>query len=227
MGVRYSAPELRSVEHDLFGFSCGEPTLDSWLHERAWDGQQRGSARTYVICDDDKRVVGYYALSAGSVIRANAPGNLRRNMPDPLPVIVLGHLAIDSTHHGQGLGMALVHDAMLRSLRASHAIGAVALVAHALNEGLRPFYQQLGFVEFPDESLTFFLRFRDIQQVLSDVHRMYGQQAAACGNPAFPYRAQTHLPRWFAREVCSFPLLSGQRPTRRMGCWSYRPPQRC
>ncbi|MCO5215819.1 MAG: GNAT family N-acetyltransferase [Thermomicrobiales bacterium] len=167
MGIAFSTPEILSELHDCTQFSCGERSLDTWLIERALEGQRRGSARTYVVCDGNTRVAGYYALSAGAVIRADAPGSLRRNMPDPLPVIVLGRLAVDSVYQGYGLGTALLRDAMIRTLNASLSIGTVALVVHALNEDLRPFYQRYGFAEFPDSSLTFFLPIKTMKEALN------------------------------------------------------------
>lgn len=157
MGVGFRSSEPLQPTHDLTLFSSGEQSLDAWLRDRGNDAQERGSARTYVICDSTNRVAGYYALSAGSILRADAPGNLRRNMPDPLPVIVLGRLAVDSDYQGHGLGSVLIHDAMLRTLHAASTIGAVALVLHALNTELRPYYQQFGFTEYPADSLKFFL----------------------------------------------------------------------
>lgn len=165
MGV--NPPTLLSDAHDCSAFTSGEPTLDDWLRDRAREGHQRGSARTYVAADEQGRVVGYYALSAGSVLRRNVPGNVRRNMPDAIPVIVLGRLAVHQQQQGTGLGSALLKDAMLRALGASREIGVAALMVHALNDDLRAFYQRFGFVEFPTDSLTFFLPMRTIATALS------------------------------------------------------------
>lgn len=162
-------PALLTVEHDCERFDCGERSLNDWLKRRAQEGQRRGAARTYVVCrGDDSTVVGYYSLSAGSVIREEAPGSLRRNMPDPVPVIVLGRLAVDTAFQGSGLGSALLKDAMLRALGAAAAIGAAALVVHALDDDLRAYYLRHGFAEHPSDSLVFYLPMRTIAAALTE-----------------------------------------------------------
>ena len=99
-----------------------------------------------VLCPDEGNdVIAYACLSAGAIVLAEVPGALRRNMPDPLPVVVLGRLAVDRRHHGQGLGRALVADALRRSLAARRLIGARALLVHAIDEQAAAFYRSLGF----------------------------------------------------------------------------------
>src|SRR5215467_3733281 len=98
-----SAPEKLEPEHAFPQFHCGEATLDDWLRKRALQNEESGASRTYVACQG-KRVVGYYALAAGAVAHAEAPGRVRRNMPDPVPVMVIGRLAVDQTVQGQALG---------------------------------------------------------------------------------------------------------------------------
>ena len=110
-----SAPEPLAADHQLDDFACGQATLDGWLKARARKNEREGGSRTYVVCEG-KAVVGYYALAVGSVIAAEAPGKVRRNMPDPIPVMVLGRLAIDQTRQSQGIGSALLRDAILRTL---------------------------------------------------------------------------------------------------------------
>ena len=103
---QFRAPEKLRAEHDIAVFSCGEPSLDEWLRRRAMQNEESGASRTYVLCEGEGRVIGYYALAVGAVAHAGAHSRVKRNMPDPVPVIVLGRLAIDQTFQGQGLGSA-------------------------------------------------------------------------------------------------------------------------
>lgn len=147
------APTALTEAHRLDGFHCTEPALESWLKQRARRNQQDGASRCYVVCAG-KDVVGYYALSAGAASRAQAPGNVRRNMPDPIPVIVLGRLAVHADWTRLGIGAGLLRDAVLRALRLSQEMGIRALLCHAINEDAKRFYLHHGFVESPIEPLT-------------------------------------------------------------------------
>src|SRR5438552_9518261 len=111
-------PEKLTPEHDVDGFECGVPSLDQWLKKRALANQQSGASRTYVVTAKG-RVVAYYALATGAVDCAAAPGRVRRNMPDPIPVMVLGRLAVDQQYRGHHLGSSLLRDAILRTLQAA------------------------------------------------------------------------------------------------------------
>ncbi len=146
-------PEKLNTGHDLSAFDCGEPTLNDWLHRRALQNQESGASSTYVITASE-RVVGYYTLVAGSVARDTAPGRVRRNVPDPVPVVVLGRLAVDLEFQHQGLGRAFLRDAVLRSLQAAHIIGVRAILVHALSDEAKAFYESCGFVPSPVNLLT-------------------------------------------------------------------------
>lgn len=146
-----------TASHLTDGFDCGHPSLNAWLHKRALGNAASGASRTYVVCADDQKVIGYYALSAGSIAAGAASGALRRNMPDPLPVIVLGRLAVGNLHAGQGVGQGLLKDAVLRSIQAAQLIGARALLCHAIDNKAKAFYLKHGFVESPSEPLTMLL----------------------------------------------------------------------
>jgi GNAT superfamily N-acetyltransferase len=151
--VTLREPEKLDAEHDVSAFDCGEPVLNDWLRRRALQNQQSGASNTYVI-SDGIRVVGYYSLAAGSVARETAPGRVRRNVPDPVPVVVLGRLAVDLAFQHQGLGRALLRDAVLRSLQAAYIIGVRAILVHALSEQAKGFYESCGFVPSPVNPLT-------------------------------------------------------------------------
>jgi GNAT superfamily N-acetyltransferase len=148
-GQPLTAPERLRSDHDLSTFTCGEPSLDDWLRRRALVNAEYGASRTYVVCTEDRRVVGYYALAAGAVGHAEAPGRVRRNMPDPIPVMVLGRLAVDESFRGQGLGSALLRDAILRTLQAAEIVGIRAILVHAISDHARRFYEASGFVAAP------------------------------------------------------------------------------
>lgn len=153
----YSAPELLNATHHLDDFDCGEEALNSWLKRNALKNQQNQASRTFVICQNNN-VVGFYALAAGSVSHQFVSGGLRRNMPDPIPVVVLGRLAIDLAHQGQKLGAALLKDAVLRASAVSQQVGVKALLVHALNDKVKAFYLNYGFQVSPIDDLILLLK---------------------------------------------------------------------
>ncbi len=160
------APQPLAAHHALDRFACGEASLDDWLRRRALKNQSNGSSRTYVVTQD-KAVVAYYCLSAGAVGHSDAPSSLKRNRPDPIPVIVLGRLAIDATHQQKGLGTALLRDAILRTLQAAEVAGVAALLVHALSEPARRFYLSRGFVTSPVQPMTLCLPLGVVRATLS------------------------------------------------------------
>lgn len=162
-----SAPQPLSDEHHLADFDSGEPSLDDWLRRRAAKNQANGSSRTYVVCEGD-RVIGYYCLAAGAVGHAEAPSTMRRNRPDPVPVLVLGRLAIHKSHHQQGIGTALLNDAIRRAIQAADIAGVTALLVHALSEQARRFYLSRGFIESPVKPMTLCLMLATVDQALRE-----------------------------------------------------------
>jgi GNAT superfamily N-acetyltransferase len=163
-----SGPEPLGKHHQLDGFQSGEPSLDDWLKRRALRNEASGSSRTYVICEDGD-VIGYYCLAAGAIGHAEAPGALRRNRPDPIPVLVLGRLAIHKDRQQSGLGTALLRDAILRSLQAAEIAGVTALLVHALSEDAKRFYRSRGFIESPVKPMTMCLMLATVAQTISAV----------------------------------------------------------
>jgi GNAT superfamily N-acetyltransferase len=161
------APQPLAANHRLENFACGEPALDDWLHRRALKNQSNGSSRTYVVIDNDA-VVAYYCLAAGAVSHAEAPANLKRNRPDPIPVLVLGRLAIHNDYQQKGLGTALVRDALLRTLQAAEVAGIAALLVHAISEQARRFYLSRGFLESPIQPMTLCLPLSVLRQGLDE-----------------------------------------------------------
>lgn len=157
-----SVPEPLNPDHDIAGFDCGAASLNTWLERRAAANQVSGATRTFVTCEDGK-VVGYYALASSAVAPAAAPGRFRRNMPDPVPVVVLGRLAVATSHHGQGLGRALFQDAALRVIHAADVIGIRGMLVHALSEEVKDFYLRLGLDESPLDSMTLMVTVADLR----------------------------------------------------------------
>ena len=161
-----SAPEPIGTRHQIGDFTSGVASLDEWLKRRALANQASGAARTFVVCDADK-VVGYYALAAGAVNVAAAPGRFRRNMPDPIPVVVLARLAVDRTYQGRSLGRALVGDAARRIVHAADAIGIRGILVHAISDDAKAFYLALGFEPSPIETMTLMVTLIDIRRSLA------------------------------------------------------------
>jgi GNAT superfamily N-acetyltransferase len=153
-----SAPQPLSDKHDCNAFDCGEPLLNDWLKRRALVNQSSGASRTFVAVDDRQRVMGYYALAAGAVAHRESTGAIRRNMPDPVPVMVLARLAVDRSAQGKQLGGALLKDAVLRTLSVSENAGVRALLVHALHDHAKAFYRHYGFEESPADPMTLMLR---------------------------------------------------------------------
>ncbi len=151
-------PESLTPEHQVSTFSCGESTLDEWLKRRALANQASGASRTFVVTDDDRQVLGYYALAAGAVAHQDATRSVRQNMPDPVPVMVLVRLAVDVRAQGMKLGAALLQDALKRCVLVSQNTGVRALLVHALNDRARQFYEYYGFKASPAHPMTLMLR---------------------------------------------------------------------
>ncbi len=163
----FSPPAPLTDAHDLNDFFSGVGSLDDWLKRRARANQVSGASRTFVVADD-RKVVGYYALASGAIAAASSVGRFRRNMPDPIPVAVLGRLAIDRSQQGRGLGRALFRDCALRVAHAADTIGIRGIVVHAISDQAKAFYLALGFDASPAEPMT-------LMVTLADIRRLSGQ----------------------------------------------------
>lgn len=161
-----AAPVLLDDRHIFDTFDCGVPALDDWLKRRARANAKDGASRTYVACDGSQ-VIGYFALAAGAVEVAAAPGRFRRNMPDPIPVVVLARLAVDRSQHGKGLGRALFRDAALRVLQAADIIGVRGLLVDAISDEAKSFYLSLGMIVSPLDFMTLMITLADLRSSLS------------------------------------------------------------
>lgn len=160
-----TVPALLAEIHELDEFNSGEAALDEWLKRRARANLSSGASRVFVICEET-RVTGYYALSSSCIAPAIVPGRFRRNMPDPIPVVLLGRLAIDKAWQGKGIGRALFRDAAMRVSQAAEAIGVRGIVVHAISDDARKFYLAIGFTECPHEPMTLVVTLQDIRASL-------------------------------------------------------------
>lgn len=146
-------PEPLAEAHDSSDFRNQHVDLVHWLRHRALDNEQARASRT-LVSQSEGRVIGYFALAAGAIECAGVPGSIRRNMPAPIPAIVLARLAVDERHQGRGLGSTLLSHALRRSLYAGSLIGARVLLCHAADATARQFYLRHGFVASPTHALT-------------------------------------------------------------------------
>lgn len=158
-------PVTETTTENLKSFDCGEKSLNDWLHTRAIKNEKNHASRTYIITEESK-VLGYYTLATGSVEHTDTPNKLKRNMPDPIPVVILGRLAIDKNYQERGLGGALFKDAILRTINISRKIGIKAILVHALSENAKKFYLQYGFIVSPIDDMTLFLSIDNLKEHL-------------------------------------------------------------
>lgn len=160
------APQHLTAHHDVSTFDSGVPELDTWLKRRALQNEASGASRTYVIVAG-VRVIGYYALATGAVAQREATGKVRRNMPEPIPVMVIGRLAVDHSYQRQGLGSALLRDALLRTLNAASIAGIRAVLLHAISDEAKRFYEEAGFSASPIEPMTMMIALADVEKAIA------------------------------------------------------------
>lgn len=161
----YSLPRPITEDDDTSTFDSGEPSLDTYLRKRALANHAQGASRCFVTYRDG-RVVGYYALASASIVHRDLAGKVRRNMPDPVPVILLSRLAVDLKERGCGLGKGLLRDAIGRAVQASEIIGVRALLVHALHDGARAFYEHFNFEPSPTDPLHLLLLMKDARSAI-------------------------------------------------------------
>ncbi len=162
----FCAPTLLRQDHDSTSFDSGEPVLDEWLRNRAWSNLQLAASRTYVVCAaDSSRVVGYFALSMGHILAHDVAGSMRRNMPQSIPAVMLGRLAIDRSCQGMGLGRAMLADVVQRAVRASAEVSARLVIVHAISPAAEAFYLHHGFTRLPVETPTLGLDLVKLQKL--------------------------------------------------------------
>lgn len=160
-----STPELLTDYYDIESFTCGAESLDAWLKQRARKNQLTGASRTFVA-GDRRRVVAYYTLASSAITVVEATGRFRRNMPDPIPVVILGRQAVDQSYQGKGVGRALVQDAAYRVAQAADIIGIRSLLIHALSAEAKTFYEHIGFNASALGSMTLMISLADLKSSL-------------------------------------------------------------
>lgn len=160
-----TAPEPLNATYQLELFSSGVESLDDWLQRRALKNQATGASRTFVACED-RRVLAYYALASSAITADAALGRFRRNMPDPVPVVVLGRLAVDQSLHGKGMGRALIRDAGRRVIHAADTIGIRGMIVHAFSMDAKTFYERMGFEPSPLDPMILMVTLADLKASL-------------------------------------------------------------
>lgn len=161
--ITISAPKPITEVHQLDAFSSGNDTLDEWLKRRALKNDVAHASKTFVI-HNNNRVIAYYSLAVGSIETNKAPGKIKRNMPNPIPVMILGRLAVTINHQGTGIAKGLLKDAALRTLNVSQNAGIKALLVHAISPSAKHFYKRYGFIQSPLEEMTLMLPMKDIEK---------------------------------------------------------------
>lgn len=160
-------PAPITADQELANFDCGESSLNEWLKKRAFKNHVAGASRCFVVCAGVK-VIGYYSLSAGAISHEAAPKAMRRNMPNPLPILLLGRLAVDKRYHNQRIGQALLRDAMIRAVSVASDAGVFALLVHALSDQAKQFYLSRGFIESPLQPMTLLMTIETIRSILAE-----------------------------------------------------------
>jgi GNAT superfamily N-acetyltransferase len=166
--AQLSGPEPLTAAHDVKNFDCGKQELTEWLRRYALQSHQAGAARVYVV-HRTGRVAGYYALAAGSVEPEEAPERVKKGLArHPIPVILLARLAVDISERRQGLGAALLKDALRRITSAADEIGARAVLVHAKDDEAKAFYRHFDFEPSPTDPLHLFLLMKDLRAILRE-----------------------------------------------------------
>jgi GNAT superfamily N-acetyltransferase len=163
----FTPPTPITADQELTNFDCGELSLNEWLKKRAFKNHATGASRCFVLCSGTS-VIGYYSLSAGAISLDAAPKAMRRNMPDPLPILLLGRLAVDRRYHNQGIGQALLRDAMIRAINVAGNAGVFAILVHALSDQARQFYLSRGFVQSPLQPMTLLMTIETVRSILAE-----------------------------------------------------------
>jgi len=163
----FTPPAPITADQELANFDCDESFLNQWLKKRAFKNHASGASRCFVLCAGAD-VIGYYSLSAGAISHEAASKTMQRNMPNPLPVLLLGRLAVDKRYHNQGIGQALLRDAMLRAVNVASDAGVFALLVHTLSDQTKQFYLSRGFVESPLQPMTLLMTIETIRSILAE-----------------------------------------------------------
>ena len=165
--LKLTAPRLLKKDDDIGNFDCGEAALNHWFQRHAWGNQSSGATRTYVVMEAETGyIAGYIALTTGHVERECLTKQDRRNKPNPVPILLLGQLAIDVRYQGQGLGSDLLQYAFRTAIAVSEKVGVIGIVTHPINDNARQFYQRYGFSRrLNTANGALFVRIKDLRAV--------------------------------------------------------------
>jgi len=154
-------------DHLMEGFDCGREELNRYLLRYAWANQQAGAVQTYVGFNGGA-VVGYHTLAVGQITREEAPERLVKGLArHPVPIMLLARLAVDRRWQGQGVGKALLRDAMQRTVQAADIAGIRAFAVHAKDEEVRSFYQKFDFIPSPTDPMHLFVLLKDVRRIVA------------------------------------------------------------
>lgn len=160
--MKTTPPQRLTETMNVDSFVCGNDELDNWLKNRALKNENRNASRTFVVCQNNQ-VIAYYSLVVGGVDHIESPSKLRRNMPNPIPIMLLGRLAIDLEFQGKGFGQALLKDAILRTVAISDQAAIKAIMVHAIDIEAKAFYEKAGFYQSPSNPMTLFLGIKEVE----------------------------------------------------------------
>jgi GNAT superfamily N-acetyltransferase len=161
-----ASERFNASRHDITGFSSTNASLDRWLTVSAGQSQRRDAARTFVaLAADDRTVIGYYTLVVGELAHEQATATVRRglNRHFPIPVAILARLAVDTAHQGQGLGAALLSDALARVITAAEELAVRAVIVHAIDDTAAGFYEHHGFRALGDAPRTLMVTLAELR----------------------------------------------------------------
>ena len=167
MGVKLKPPILLTPDLDLSQFACGKPALDEWIKKYALQAGSSGTANTFILQNERAAVVGYYSISMGSISQVEAIERVRKGTGrHPIPVILLARLAVDQKFQGQGIGSALLRDAVIRGINISQEVAFRAIVTHPIDDEAADFYMKFGFEQSPISSGQLMILIKDARKAL-------------------------------------------------------------
>jgi predicted GNAT family N-acyltransferase len=167
--AKFIIEQFDKSKHVRTGFSCGKPPLDDFLLRLVSQYVKRDLGRTFVaVCPDNPQIVGYYTLAMSAVGFEELPPPFHKLPRHPVPVILLGRLAVDARNHGQGLGQILLMDALKRSAELSEKVGCHAVRVDAIDASAKSFYMKYGFISLSDQDMGLVLSMATVRQLIAE-----------------------------------------------------------
>jgi GNAT superfamily N-acetyltransferase len=160
-------PESLGLQHSINTFDCGKLPLNDWLLRHARQAQSSGSAKTFVVADNE-RVAGYFSLTVGQIDTLDAPERIRKGMGQyPIPVVILARMAVDLAYQRQGIGVGMLQDAIRRTMLIAEQAGIRAMLTHPIDEEAARFYTRFGFIASPLQEKQLLLLLKDARRWIS------------------------------------------------------------